>query len=272
MIPYANMAPFQQMGPPAGCAFVECLPRDSIQALKEKRLLAAAVPVGGLNALQNSTRFVGRYGIAVNGRAISVLFFTDRPFGQFTRPLTVGLTGESASSVRLLYLLLGYAHGFDRVPFLAGQGESSNGCLVIGDRALRWARQFEARGEVQGYTHVLDLAGMWHQRFHLPFVFARWVVHKQAPPELARLLTRWLERFARQEEALILTAIPRVSKRMNLPAEYVEHYLRSIRRCLTADDEAGQRRFLSELRRHGNPCLYTPADKFGAYAAPRKKS
>jgi hypothetical protein len=43
-IPYANMAPFKELGPPEGCALVDCLPRDSIQALKDKRVWAAAVP------------------------------------------------------------------------------------------------------------------------------------------------------------------------------------------------------------------------------------
>ncbi len=267
MIPYANMAPFQKMGPPEGCRFVNCLPRDSIQALKEKRILAAAVPVGGLAALEKITLFLGSYGIAVNGKAMSVLFFSDRPFSQFARPLTVGLTGESASSVRLLYLLLGYAHGFDRVPLLATQAGPSNGYLVIGDRALRWAREFEATGSVHGYTHVMDLADEWHKRCQLPFVFARWVIHKEAPQALRHLVDHWLEKFSREEDMLIQKATPLVAAQMKLPQAYVEQYLRVIRRCLTPHDEAGQQHFLSELKRHGTPSLYTPADGASGYVA-----
>ncbi len=259
MIPYANMAPFQTMGPPEGCAFVDYLPRDSIQALKDKRVWAAAVPVGGLPALEKTTRFLGRYGIAVDRRVMSVLFFSDRPFEEIARPLTVGLTGESASSVRLLYLLMGYAHGFDRVPGLARKGQPCNGYLVIGDRALRWAREFETVGSVRGFTHMLDLAEQWHARFRLPFVFARWVIHAEAPDGLRELLEDWLARFAREEEVLIRTAAPRVAEKMNLPEDYVQRYLRVIRRCLTEEDEAGQQLFLKELERHGFPSLYLPA-------------
>jgi chorismate dehydratase len=256
MIPYANMAPFQEMGPPAGCTFVDCLPRDSIQALKDKRVWAAAVPVGGLAALEGTTRFAGCYGIAVKERAMSVLFFSDRPFEQVRRPLTVGLTGESASSVRLLYLMLGYRHGFDACPYLAPEGQSGNGYLVIGDRALRWAQEYEQTGAARGYTHVVDLAALWYERFHLPFVFARWVFHREAPEVFQDTLLRWLERFSMQEPELIARAAPKTARRLSLPEAYTTRYLRVIRRCLGVEDDAGQRRFQEELQAHCSGKLF----------------
>lgn len=256
MIPYANMAPFQEMGPPPGCVFVDCLPRDSIRALKDKRVWAAAVPVGGLAALQDEARFLGLYGIAVKERAMSVLFFCDRPFEKFRRPLTISLTGESASSVRLLYLLLGYRHGFNAVPRLVPKGQPSNGYLVIGDRALRWAQEYEKTGTVQGFTHVADLAALWFDRFQLPFVFARWVVHRQAPDSLKEELHQWLQRFSNQEPDLIEKAAPKVAARLALHKAYVARYLKVIRRCLTEEDEAGQLRFQEELKSHGTGLLF----------------
>jgi chorismate dehydratase len=263
MIPYANMAPFQEMGPPEGCVFTECLPRQSIQALREKRVWAAAVPVGGLALLRDETQFLGRYGIAVKERAMSVLFFSDCPFEQFRRPLTIGLTGESASSVRLLYLLLGYQHGYQDVPRLAPPGRTGNGYLVIGDRALQWAREFERTGASHGFAQVVDLAALWYQRFRLPFVFARWVVHKQAPPEVKEVLNAWLQRYSQLEPELIARAAPGVARRLELSREYAERYLKVIRRCLVEEDEAGQRRFQEELNPHGSGLLFetaTPAD------------
>jgi chorismate dehydratase len=263
MIPYANMAPFQEMGPPEGCVFTKCLPRQSIEALREKRVWAAAVPVGGLALLRDETQFLGRYGIAVKERAMSVLFFSDRPFEQFRRPLTIGLTGESASSVRLLYLLLGYQNGFQAVPRLTAPGRTGNGYLVIGDRALQWAREFERTGASYGFTQVVDLAALWYQRFRLPFVFARWVVHNQAPTEVKEVLNIWLRRFSQLEPELIARAAPGVARRLDLSLEYAERYLKVIRRCLTEEDDAGQRRFQEELNPHGSGWLFeteTPAD------------
>ncbi len=258
MIPYANMAPFQQLGPPEGCVFVECLPRHSIRALKDASVLAAAVPVGGLASLGDAVEPLGPYGIAVETNSMSVLLFTDRPFDQFHAPLTIGLTGESASSVRLLYLLLGYRHGFDAVPLLARKGSPSNGYLVIGDRALNWAREFDQTGAVRGYTHVTDLAVRWHHHCRLPFVFARWVVHRNAPHSLKTLLKSWLQRFSRMEHDLIERSVPGVAQRMNLPEDYVRRYLKVIRRCLTSDDDAGQARFMDELGRHAQGNLFKP--------------
>jgi len=260
MIPYANMAPFKEMGPPEGCNLVDCLPRNSIQALIEKRVWAAAVPVGGLASLKEETEFIGRFGIAVQEQAMSVLFFSDHPFEQFGPPLTIGLTGESASSVRLLYLLLGYQNGFDNPPSLAVKGTPSNGYLVIGDHALRWAQEFERSGTVRGFSHVTDLAVLWHNRFQLPFVFARWVVRVDAPEAAKSALHAWLHRFAREEERLILKAAPKVADRLQLPTAYAERYLKVIRRCLSREDEAGQARFLDELHKHGRRTLFPGAD------------
>lgn len=269
MIPYANMAPFQEMGPPEAGAFVHCLPRESIQALKLGRVWAAAVPVGGLAALGDAVTPIGRYGIAVREQSISVLFFSDRPFDDFNGPLTVSLTGESASSIRLLYLLLGYRHGFEAMPALEPWGHPSNGCLVIGDKALRWARDFEQKGVTHhGYRHMADLAALWHQHFQLPFVFARWVVRKDAPIEIIAALQLWLARFEAQEDELILKSTPGVARDLDLPMDLVVRYLKVIRRCLTEEDEVAQDRFRSELAEHATDRLFSPAAAGGPEVHP----
>lgn len=261
MIPYANMAPFQELGPPKGGAFVPCLPRESIQALQSGRVWAAAVPVGGLAALGGVVTSLGPYGIAVREHAMSVLFFSDRPFDEFQRPRTIGLTGESASSVRLLYLLLGYRQGFDAIPGLVRSGHIPNGYLVIGDQALRWARDYEVHGSSHhGFTHVADLATLWYEHFQLPFVFARWVVRRDAPEEIQALLKRWLHRFAQQEPALIEQATPKVARQLDLPMDVVARYLKVIRRCLTQEDDTAQHRFAQELARHAGEPLFPDAD------------
>jgi predicted solute-binding protein len=259
-IPYANMAPFKELGPPEGCALVDYFPKDSIQALKDRCIWAAAVPVGGLSLLTEETAFIGHFGIAVQAQAMSVLFFSDRPFNEFSHRLTISLTGESASSVRLLYLLLGYQNGFDAMPSLLPKGQFGNGYLVIGDSALRWAREHASTGAVQGYTHVTDLTVQWFQRFQLPFVFARWVIHVDAPGAVKASMHKWLKHFAGQEEDLIRKAAPKEAARLDLPIDYVQRYLRVIRRCLSREDEAGQTRFMEELKAHASPMLFPKID------------
>lgn len=194
---------------------------------------------------------------------MSVLFFSDRPFSAFSSSLTIGLTGESASSVRLLYLLLGYQNGFDVMPRLVPKAASGNGYLVIGDRALRWAREYEKTGSAHGYGYVMDLAVQWYQRFQLPFVFARWVVHVDAPEPLKRALHQWLQHYAENEQALIKKAAPKVAARLDLPVDYAQRYLEVIRRCLSREDEAGQDLFLGELKAHATATLFPKTEESG---------
>jgi chorismate dehydratase len=243
MIPYANMAPYVAMGPPRGCCFVPYTPRRSIAALKNKAVWAAAVPVGGLPALGDLVVPVGSFGIAALEKVMSVLFFSRRPLEAFGPADTVRLTDESASSVRLLYLLMAERLGAERIPALAAAGEAADGELVIGDAALKWLYRWEKTGQVETYTHVTDLVSLWHELLGLPFVFARWVVRRDAPESVQRGLSRWLDFFTDREAELIERSVPETASRLGLPREYVRRYLHLIRRCLTPLEEAGQERF-----------------------------
>jgi chorismate dehydratase len=214
--------------------------------------------VGGLAELQGVTAFLGCYGIAVEKEVMSVLFFSDRPFEQLDHRHTLSLSGESASSVRLLYLLMGYQLGFDALPAVVAKGNPSNGCLVIGDRALLWAKEMETTGSVGGYSHVIDLGKVWHGRFQLPFVFARWVIRKDTPSEVVSALTDWLKRFEGEEVHCIRRAAPKMADRLGLPLAYAKKYLNIIKRCLSKDFEVGQDRFLKEIGHYGATALFPP--------------
>jgi predicted solute-binding protein len=117
---------------------------------------------------------------------------------------------------------------------------------------LQWAQEYDRTGAAQGYSYVADLAELWHRRFGLPFVFARWVVHNQAPQEVKEVLQAWLQHFSQMEPELIARAAPRVARRLSLSNDYAQRYLKVIRRCLTAEDEAGQLRFQEEINPVGS--------------------
>jgi hypothetical protein len=53
--------------------------------------------------------------------------------------------------------------------------------------------------------------------------------------------------------------VPKVSGKLALPEAYTARYLRVIRRCLTAEDEAGQLRFEKELEPFGSGPLFEPS-------------
>lgn len=261
MIPYANMAPYRELGAPEGCHFVPLVPTASIEALMTNRVVAAAVPVGGLMRLEGMVETVGRFGIAARGPCMSVLLFSRVPFEKMQAPITLRITDETASSVRLLYLLLGRTLGFDRLPQLAAAGRQPDAELLIGDRALikGATAQAEARTEAgteDGSFHVTDLAGKWFDIHGLPFVFARWVVRKDAAASVKKAIARWLDEFKAQEPDLVARAVPQTARALDVPPGLIERYFGVIRRSLDDSDMQGQRRFFNEIEKFGRQPLF----------------
>ena len=252
MIPYVNMAPYRILGPPAGCRFVPLVPRASIGALLAGDVVAAAVPVGGLAARAGVVETLGRYGIAARGECMSVLFFSRVSFAAMRAPRTVRITAETASSVRLLYLLLGHTHGFERLPRLAAEGQRPDGELLIGDRAL-----INGQGPVgEPWTTITDLSSLWFQTQQLPFVFARWVVRSDAPDRVKSSLVDWLETFKASEPDLVERAVPAATHALGLAPAVVRRYFQVIRRCLDDDDIRGQERFCDLFARSARSPLF----------------
>jgi predicted solute-binding protein len=280
MIPYTNMAPFRALGPPDGCHFVPLVPRDSIVALCDKRVIAAAVPVGGLATIADMTDFLGNFGIAAAERSMSVLFFSDRPLSEMDSHTRIRLTTESASSIRLLYLVLGYRNGFDSLPQLVDPDERPNGELLIGDAALiRMRDKQDGRiltdvAHCDG-THVIDLASEWYAFHHLPFVFARWVVRKDAPTSARQALEKWLVTFKKREPELVRQAVAESARQVGVSESEIKTYFNVIRRTLDSSDLAGQEKFLREYNRYfadDAACSYWAVPESGARPVTQKSA
>ena len=158
-------------------------------------------------------------------------------------PRTIRITGESASSVRLLVLLLGQRHGFNRLPHLAAAGQSPDGELLIGDRALI---KGQAPVDAQSLT-ITDLARQWFDLHRLPFVFARWVVRKDAPEAIKSAMANWLDEFKVREPLLVEQAVPEAARALDLAPEIIRRYFQVIRRSLDDRDICGQRLFLKQV-------------------------
>lgn len=190
-ITYANCAPFFHYLAEAGFSgrIVEGVPAEL------NRLLAAgAIDASPSSSFEYGCRWqdyllLPGHSISSCGPVGSVLLFSARPIDALEGN-EIALTGESATSVNLLRILLGEFYGFRKVTFrvpdrpveaLIAEGATA---LLIGDRALRTA--LGASG------HVYDLGELWHRFTGLPFVFALWIVRRQAartkPEEVAALL------------------------------------------------------------------------------------
>ena len=258
MIPYINMAPFRQMGPPKRCHFVSMVPKNSVAALQKGRIIAAAVPVGGLPLLENIVEPLGNFGIAAKRESMSVMLFSDRPFKKMDRTCMIHLTDDSTSSVRLLYLLWVNILGRDNLPRLSKNNDSINAELLIGDQALKRALRVNRWSGIDSDSNrqendplfvVTDLASIWWNIYNLPFVFARWVVRKDASFKIKEILSDWLEQFRMQESKMVEACIEPTAHILKVDTIIAKRYFQVIQRCLDDTHLLGQQRFLSEYQK-----------------------
>jgi len=255
MIPYTNMAPYRELGEPLGCRFISCVPSKSISMLKNGQVLAAAVPVGGIPVLNGLVDYMGNFGIGAKEKSKSVLFFSDRPFHEFRIPAKMFLTSDSASSVRLLYLLISYNQGFDDFPQQIKDPLQANGELIIGDAALNKIRDYHLLKSANTRSddkpvYITDLATEWYKQHKLPFVFARWIIRKDAPLKAKKAMADWLAEFKEREAELVQAAVPEAARRLGIPEAEILDYFKVIRRTMTDEDLKGQELFLKEIMNH----------------------
>lgn len=112
--------------------------------------------------------------ITADGAVDSIRLISRRPIGEIG---SVALTGQSATSVALLKILLGQRFGLDPVysPLSGGVADALAGghdaALLIGDQAL----QAHYAG---GWDYSYDLGELWKELTGLPMVFALWAVRR----------------------------------------------------------------------------------------------
>lgn len=128
------------------------------------------------------------------GPVKSVLLFSRLPIGELGN-CAIGLTAESDTSVNLLKIILKNGYGleneFQRTNLsLQDALNRFSALLLIGDAALR--EGIESSG-----LYVYDLGAQWHELTGFPFVFALWIVTREAAEmkgdEVKRLGNQLLE-------------------------------------------------------------------------------
>jgi len=181
-IDYLNCVPFFQYLQQAGFdgTIVKGVPAQ----------LNAMLAQGALDVSPSSSFEYGRnfhnylllpnHSISAFDEVQSVLFFSSTPLDELDGQ-KIYLTGESATSVHLLYVILREFYGCRAIDSCVPEQPAENylndgqPVLLIGDRALKASLTV---GPEKGYQY--DLAQLWHQHTGLPFVFALWIVHRRA--------------------------------------------------------------------------------------------
>jgi chorismate dehydratase len=107
----------------------------------------------------------------------SVLLFSRIPINELAN-LPVGITNESDTSINLLKIILAKKYGlqnsFQRTPLPLSEAiQQYSALLLIGDTALKASLGNHG-------LYVYDLGELWHDFTGLPFVFALWIVRRDA--------------------------------------------------------------------------------------------
>ena len=239
-IPYLNSEPFYFGLAGSGGSNVELHPMAP-RAMGQ--LAADGALDAGLFSLMDSVRLedtfepLGDFCIACDGEVQSVLFFARRPIEEMAGA-AVAVTGETATSVVLLKLLLASRYGLKDVTYVdMGSGAPSDGCLLIGDEALR------RRHGIEGLPHRYDLAEEWSAWQGLPFVFARWMVCMSAGEAEKSALREALAQRLRANLAN-LDAIGRARRDLGMTVAEIKAYLQGFTFELGEEERRGMEDFL----------------------------
>jgi chorismate dehydratase len=239
-IPYLNSEPFYFGLSASGGAKVELHP---LAPRVMGQLAAQGALDAGLFSLMDSVRLgkdfepLGDFCLACGGEVKSVLFFARRPIEEMAGA-TVAVTGETATSVVLLKLLLAQRYGLSDIRYVdLVSGEVANGCLLIGDEALR------RRHGIEGLPHRYDLAEEWSAWQGLPFVFARWMVRTSVDQGKKDALREALAGRLRANLAA-LDAIGRARRDVGMTVSEIKAYLEGFAFVLGERERRGMETFL----------------------------
>lgn len=180
-IEYANCTPiFSALASHFDCSGYRFV--DGVPARLNAMLREGGLDVSPSSSIEYATAheqycLLPELSISAVGPVKSVFLFTGVPVEELDGA-TIGLTAESDTSVNLLKVLLakkyGFTNTFERTTLpLEAALEKYPGLLLIGDLALKGARS-------GAHCRCYDLGELWHQFTGLPFVFALWIVRRDA--------------------------------------------------------------------------------------------
>jgi len=147
------------------------------------------------------------HSISSIGKVESVLLFSPVAPTQLNGQ-QISITGESATSINLLRLILREFYGLEDVTDVVPDGpvevaiSQKKPALLIGDRALRMAATRPAG------MKIFDLGEIWYQQTGLPFVFALWMIRREVLERCAEPLTKLSEQLHCSYQRVMANSLP----------------------------------------------------------------
>jgi len=246
-IPYANCAPFfHGLASEEAWEWADLSPRQLGQEAKEGRLMAGPMALTDFLRLNETFERLGSLGVAVRGRCGSVLLFSRKPARQLDGEV-IAVTEDTSTTALLLRLILEQQFRIkpkQYVPRPPSWADDAEAVLLIGDEALKF------RAVNRRYPYETDLAFEWWLWQHLPFVFAVWAVHKDAPAADAQRLSRLLQHQLAVNTGRLDELAKERAASLELPAEDLQRYLASFIYRLSEPEERAITQFEALANEH----------------------
>jgi aminodeoxyfutalosine synthase len=222
-IPYLNSVPFYQHFDQQHFKLLPVVPRRMGLLQEKRQILAGLYSLADYLRMENGLELLP-WCIATRDQVKSVMLFSKEGWGDLDGKL-IGITDETATSVRLLQILLEKKYGvkatFERLHAGVNDCSAYDAVLLIGDEALR-----RNKHGLPGLELVFDLAREWYDWKKMPFVFAVWAISRSAPPEAARSLGEVIESSLRTFTGGPLRPLPDTRwLRLGMDAAEIEEYL-----------------------------------------------
>ncbi len=161
--------------------------------------------------------------IATRDQVKSVMLFSNHGWRDLQGKL-IGITDETATSVRLLQILLEKKHEvgarFERLHAGVNDLSRYDAVLLIGDEALH-----RNKFGLAGFELVYDLAKEWYDWKKMPFVFAVWAARKSMPIETKNELSAIIDASLNRSETHFGEIGALRGKQIGLTTTEVEDYL-----------------------------------------------
>ena len=173
-IAYLNTEPFFASDSIRSSA-VAVPPRQMYDLAAAGAIDAAPLPCVALADHPELFKQIGNFAIAAAGPVSSVLLRSRVHPSELGTGASIGVTPETATSLRLLKVLL-YEHWEITADLFFDPLRPENDAqLVIGDQALR--------EQAAQYPHLVDLGAAWFEYSNSPFVYALWLSGPTAETE-----------------------------------------------------------------------------------------
>ncbi|MCS7207943.1 MAG: menaquinone biosynthesis protein [Fimbriimonadales bacterium] len=221
-VPYINAAPLTRwLETDAGARYAEVVYAPPSELARQ--LAQGALDVALVSSVEHfrrpETRFVPGLAIASRREVLSVRLFCKAPVAQLR---TVALDTSSLTSAALTRILLERAYGVhaqyvSAAPDLDSMLRCADAALLIGDLGMTAAHE--------AVVQVVDLGAAWHDWTGLPFVWAVWQMHANAP---FAALTELLHTAYQWGKAHLEMLVDAEAARAGIPHALCRRYLHEV--------------------------------------------